>query len=286
MTKLLHFKAMFLVGVLMVCLFTSGYGLVEQDSSINAVLGAKQTVSVNGVPEYTGYEINGSVYVPLRSFCKALQLGAVMTHDKDGQTMTVRFFDPVQGRSCRMQARAGDFYLTMNDRAVYLGKDILFVNGNVLAPLDGLCSAFGILVTAAENGWNLETEYMAVCADGAYDSEDLKWLSHIIHAEAGNQDMVGQICVGNVVLNRVRDSRFPDTVQDVIFSPNQFCPVRSGSIWCEPDEEAIIAAKLCLEGVNFAGQSTYFVNPTTGSTRWFRENLTFAMSVGDHDFYY
>ena len=98
--------------------------------------------------------------------------------------------------------------------------------------------------------------------------------------------MVGQICVGNVVLNRVRDSRFPDTVEEVIFSPNQFCPVRSGSIWCEPDEEAIIAAKLCLEGVNFAGQSTYFVNPTTGSTRWFRENLTYAMSVGDHDFYY
>ena len=72
----------------------------------------------------------------------------------------------------------------------------------------------------------------------------------------------------------------------MIFAPNQFCPVKSGTIWCTPDEDAVIAAKLCLEGVNLAGESIYFVNPVTGSTRWFRENLTFAMSVGDHDFYY
>ena len=285
MTKLLQLKAMFLAGVLMVCLFTSGYAAVEQDSGTTAA--EKETVCVDGVPEYTGYQVEGTLYVPLRSFCKALGVGAVVSHSNGGKTMTVRFTDPtVQGRSIRMRAKVGEFYLTVNDRAVYLGGDVLYMNGNVLVPLDGICGAFGILPTETENGWNLNTEYMAVCADGAYNAEDLKWLSHIIHAEAGNQDMVGQICVGNVVLNRVRDSRFPDTVQEVIFSPNQFCPVRSGSIWSEPDEEAVISAKLCLEGVSFAGQSTYFVNPTTGSTRWFRENLTYAMTVGDHDFYY
>ena len=280
MTKRLQFKIMFLVGVLFVCLFTSGYGLVEQDRGSDEV--EKQTICVDGVPEYTGYELEGEMYVPLRSFCKALNLGAVVTHSDGGRTMRVTFHEP----AVRMQARVGDFYLTVNDRAVYLGGDILSVNGNVLVPLEGICGAFGIIPTVTGAGRDLNTAYMAICADGGYDPEDLKWLSHIIYAEAGNQDMIGQICVGNVVLNRVRDSRFPDTVKDVIFSPNQFCPVRSGSIWSEPDEEAVIAAKLCLEGVSFAGQSTYFVNPTTGSTRWFRENLTFAMSVGDHDFYY
>ena len=280
MTKRLQFKMMFLVGVIFVCLFTSGYGLVEQDSGSTAV--EKQTICVDGVPEYTGYELEGEMYVPLRSFCKALNMGAVVTHSDGGRTMGVTF----HGHGVRMQARVGCFYLTVNDRAVYLGGDIFYMNGNVLVPLEGICGAFGIIPTATVEGWDLNTEYMALCANGGYDPEDLKWLSHIIHAEAGNQSLEGQICVGNVVLNRVRDSRFPDTVRDVIFSPNQFCPVRSGSIWSEPDEEAVIAAKLCLEGVNFAGQSTYFVNPTTGSTRWFRENLTYAMSVGDHDFYY
>lgn len=286
MTKWLQLKAMFLAGVLMVCLLTSGYAAVEQDMGGGAAA-EKLTIDVDGLPEYTGYEIDGSVYVPLRSFCKALHMGAVVTHSNGGQTMTVRFNDPaLHGRSIRMQARVGDFYLSINDRAVYLGRDILYVGGNVLVPLEGLCAAFGIIPAETEDGWNLNTEQLAVCADGAYDAEDLKWLSHIIHAEAGNQDLTGQICVGNVVLNRVRDNRFPDTVRDVIFSPNQFCPVRSGSIWSTPDEEAVIAAKLCLEGVSFAGQSTYFVNPVTGSTRWFRENLTYVMTVGDHDFYY
>ena len=290
MTKWLQLKALFLVGVLLLCLLTSGYGFMEQDvGAAGDAVGQKQTVFVNGVPEYTAYDVDGTVYVPLRSFCKGLGIGAVVSQSGVRQTMTVHFGDPrMQGRSCRLQARVGDFYLTVNDRVVYLGADILYCGGNVLVPMEGLCAAFGIYPKAEERGWSLDPSAMVICADGSavYDSEDLKWLSHIIHAEAGNQSLVGQICVGNVVLNRVRDSRFPDTVETVVFSPNQFCPVRNGSIWCTPDEEAVIAAKLCLEGVNFAGESIYFVNPVTGSTRWFRENLTFAMSVGDHDFYY
>ena len=134
----------------------------------------------------------------------------------------------------------------------------------------------------------LRTDTLTVCAAGSevYDPDDLKWLSHIINAEAGNQSLTGQICVGNVVLNRVAHENFPDTVADVIFSPNQFCPVKSGTVYCTPDADAVAAAKLCLEGVELAGESTYFVNPTTGSTAWFRQNLTYVMSVGDHDFYF
>ena len=33
-----------------------------------------------------------------------------------------------------------------------------------------------------------------------------------IYHEAGNQSMIGQMAVGQVVLNRVEDDRFPDTV--------------------------------------------------------------------------
>ena len=35
-----------------------------------------------------------------------------------------------------------------------------------------------------------------------------------IYHEAGNQSMIGQMAVGQVVLNRVEDTRFPDTVCD------------------------------------------------------------------------
>ena len=37
-----------------------------------------------------------------------------------------------------------------------------------------------------------------------------------IYHEAGNQSMLGQMAVGQVVMNRVADSRFPDTVCEVV----------------------------------------------------------------------
>ena len=37
-----------------------------------------------------------------------------------------------------------------------------------------------------------------------------------IYHESGNQSMIGQMAVGQVVLNRVEDSRFPDTVCEVV----------------------------------------------------------------------
>lgn len=283
MTKWLQLKTLFLSGVIMVCLLTSGYGLVEQDSVSS---GEKLAVYVDGVLEYTGYTMDGRAYVPLRSFCMALHMGAVVSQSRSG--MVVRFTDPADdSRSCRLQAEVGNVYLHINDRVVYLGGEVLLRDGNVLVPMDGLCGAFDIVPVPVSDGYDLCIDGIGVISDGSavYNEGDLKWLSHIIHAEAGNQSLMGQVCVGNVVLNRVRDSRFPDTVEEVVFSPNQFCPVKSGSIWCIPDEEAVVAAKLCLEGVNPAGESLYFVNPTTGSTRWFRENLTYVMSVGDHDFY-
>ena len=37
-----------------------------------------------------------------------------------------------------------------------------------------------------------------------------------IYHEAKNQSMLGQIAVGQVVMNRVEDTRFPDNVCDVV----------------------------------------------------------------------
>lgn len=279
-------KLLLLPVICLLCGLLSGYAAIERDVGALSGTAEKTAVSVDGRQEFLGYLIDGTTYVPLRSFCGGMNLGAAVRWEASADTMYVTL--RVQGTTHTVTARAGDFYLYVNDRAVYLGSDILLREGNLLVPLKGLCRAFGIRAEMGAGTVQLSTESLQLCAAGSevYDENDLHWLSRIINAEAGNQSMEGQICVGNVVLNRVADSRFPDTVEAVIFSPNQFCPVKSGTIWCTPDEDAIAAAKLCLEGVNLAGESTYFVNPVTGSTRWFRENLTFVMSVGDHDFYY
>ncbi len=121
-----------------------------------------------------------------------------------------------------------------------------------------------------------------------YPSEELFWLSQIIHAEAWQQPLAGQIGVGNVVLNRVESPDFPSTVFDVIFDMDhnivQFEPISNGSVYSQPDEMARIAACLCLDGYNTVGDSLYFVNPAYGSG-WFDSALDLTVTIGDHNFY-
>lgn len=47
-------------------------------------------------------------------------------------------------------------------------------------------------------------------------------LAGVIHAEAGNQDETGKRLVADVVLNRVDDARFPDSIAGVITQAGQF----------------------------------------------------------------
>jgi len=51
----------------------------------------------------------------------------------------------------------------------------------------------------------------------AQDKTELICLATNIYWEARNQSFAGQIAVGLVTLNRVRDFRFPDTVCDVVY---------------------------------------------------------------------
>lgn len=59
---------------------------------------------------------------------------------------------------------------------------------------------------------------------------DLQLLACLVEAEAGNQDMTGKRLVVDVVLNRVVDPRFPDTIPGVIYQPGQFGPVSNGAL--------------------------------------------------------
>lgn len=62
----------------------------------------------------------------------------------------------------------------------------------------------------------------------SYDASDLAMLAAIIECEAGNQPYEGLIAVGSVIINRINDPRFANSISGVIFSPGQFTPVASG----------------------------------------------------------
>ena len=83
----------------------------------------------------------------------------------------------------------------------------------------------------------------------AYSETDLYVLSHIISAEAGNCSEDMMISVGSVVLNRVADDRFPDSIEDVVFQtdPLQYSPTENGTYWNDPTPEAVEVAQMLLE---------------------------------------
>lgn len=192
----------------------------------------------------------------------------------------------VQGETFSFEATAGKGYFMVNDRYFYLPSYVISREDetDLLLQADILARALG-----CSSVWKDEDSTLVIkqvgypVRAGIYDEEDLFWLSHIIYAESGNQPMSGRLAVGNVILNRVADPTFPSTVYDVIFQENQFSPVSNGTIYLEPDEDSLVAAKLCLDGVNVAEDCLYF--NVTNMVSWADRNRTYVSTIGDHKFY-
>ena len=99
-----------------------------------------------------------------------------------------------------------------------------------------------LLAATLAGAGSVETE-----AEKPYTNEDLYILSHIISAEAGNFSEDMMLSVGSVVLNRVQDDRFPDTIEEVVFQQGQYSPTWNGAYYAEPTEAACEVAKTLLE---------------------------------------
>lgn len=80
-----------------------------------------------------------------------------------------------------------------------------------------------------------------------YSEEDLFILSHVINGEAECGSMTLKMCIGSVVLNRVADDRYPDTIKDVVFEEGQYACVYDGNYDKEPTKESVEAAKKLLK---------------------------------------
>lgn len=87
---------------------------------------------------------------------------------------------------------------------------------------------------------------------------DLELLARIINAEAGGCTDEHQLLVGNVVLNRVADSRFPNTIYSVIYQKGQYSPTWNGAINKTPSQQAYKNAQRLLSGERFCPSNVVF----------------------------
>ncbi len=123
--------------------------------------------------------------------------------------------------------------------------------------------------------------------------EDVENLMRIVQAEAGGEDRRGKLLVANVVINRVKSSKFPDNITDVVFqrkkNVTQFSPVANGTIYrVKVSEETREAVYSALYGEDVSEGALFFMarkyaNPE--NAQWFDTNLVYLFSYGGHDFF-
>lgn len=120
------------------------------------------------------------------------------------------------------------------------------------------------------------------------DPAEVHLLARLIHAEARGESLEGKLAVGSVVLNRVKDERFPADVAEVIYEQDkqgryQFCAVASGSINLTPSSRSYEAAQTALQGIDPTDGALFFYNPSRASDPWIRTRPVTA-EIGGHAF--
>lgn len=280
------FAAIVCVVMLLVSSLTICVGAIEQDSVEEPIV-----ISYTDVPLYvddkcigSGFMLDSVTYVPLVAFCEEM-LGTSCEVSWSQVEASVTLAAPGLSISLTL----GNDYMEANGRYLYLPTGAYNINGTILVPIRELCKIFNIKSVWNSEDWCVMLDKSALSiiqsGDEFYNADDVYWLSRVIFSESGNQSTAGMIAVGNVVCNRRSSEQFPDTIYGVIFQYNQFDVVKSGFIYFCPTNEAVIAAKLCLEGYNTASDSLFFFNPDMCSGDWIVANKEYRVTIGDHVFY-
>ena len=194
------------------------------------------------------------------------------------------------GENFSFFANEGSTYVTVNERFIPcqpVKYDDLY---GVLVDILSAAASLSLSVETTGEEYYIKGDVMpAENGETYYPAEDLYWLSHIISAESMTEPLEGKIAVGNVVLNRVASDLFPDSVKEVVLDKRygiiQFSPVGAGTVYNEPDEESVIAAKLCLEGAVVSDEIIFFMNPALATSSWISDNRTAVVTIGRHTFY-
>ena len=117
----------------------------------------------------------------------------------------------------------------------------------------------------------------------SYNNNDLYLLAKLVHSEARGESYTGQVAVAAVVLNRVDDSRFPNTIAGVIYQPWAFTAINDGQFALEPNNTAYQAARDAMNGWDPTYGAVYYYNPKTATSSWIRSTKTVTV-IGQHIF--
>ena len=115
------------------------------------------------------------------------------------------------------------------------------------------------------------------------NSSNVNLLARAIYGEARGESYTGQVAVGAVIMNRVKSSKFPNTIAGVIYQRGAFDAVSDGQINLEPDATAKKAAQDAINGWDPSYGAIYYFNPNTATNDWIWSR-PMTVTIGKHRF--
>ena len=230
-----------------------------------------------------GRLIDGVPYLPVSELCD-LYADCRVQNTADGWTL--------EAPGLSVSGWSGATYLTVNGRVFYDPHPVAVLSdGDLYVPLEAAKRLSGLQITFAPATLTVTLSGAftpPTSGDAVYDPDALYWLSRIISAESRGEPLAGQIAVGNVILNRVRSTAFPNTIWGVIFDRKdgvQFTPVANGTVYAAPYWISTVAAKICLEGYSVSTAALFFYEPSKATSFWIENNRPYLFTVGRHRFF-
>ncbi len=123
--------------------------------------------------------------------------------------------------------------------------------------------------------------------------KDYSTLLNIVEAECTGGDEKSKLLVANVILNRVEDEHFPDSVYDVVWQKlggvAQFSPTQDGRMGnLKITDSTVSAVNRAVDGEDISKGALFFMAreySAEANVEWFDDKLTYLYSYGGHDFY-
>lgn len=114
-------------------------------------------------------------------------------------------------------------------------------------------------------------------------------LERIVEAESGDQTIKGRQMVANVILNRMKSEKFPNSVREIVFAGRQFSPVSNGSYYrvkvSARTKKAVEKALKEKDNTNGALYFMYRAGSDSSNISWFDRELTKICEYGCHEFF-
>lgn len=130
-----------------------------------------------------------------------------------------------------------------------------------------------------------KSEVSTVSLAKSSNTSDIQLMARAINGEARGEPYEGQVAVGAVILNRVKDSRFPNSISGVIYQSGAFTAVSDGQINAQISEGSTVykAAQDAMNGWDPTGGCVYYFNPSTATNKWIWSR-PLVKTIGKHRF--